>query len=200
MFAVQFDSETGLEVFIRKEVGKTVILGIKKRPRFEGGGLILFHNIEEAIAAEKILQAGEYEIKLVAPPPELRKGCDLALEINLVEKTGIERLLRQKEAIFVEILPLKGAGELLDVVKIKDFGDACMVKAGNMKLTFDKKTGVILNISGGGCPDIPFLHINMLDKKLTEVSRPKENGYTLCALMLDRAFADALEIFSRGGN
>jgi hypothetical protein len=177
-----------------------VILGIKKRPRFEGGGLILFHNIEEAIAAEKILKAGEYEIKLVAPPPELRKGCDLALEINLVEKAGIERLLRQKEAIFVEILPLKGAGELLDVVKIKDFGNACMVKAGNMKLTFDKKTGVILNISGGGCPDIPFLHISMLDKKLTEVSRPKENGYTLCALMLDRAFAEALEIFSRGGN
>ena len=177
-----------------------MILGIKKRPRFEGGGLILFHNIEEAIAAEKILKAGEYEIKLVAPPPELRKGCDLALEINLVEKAGIERLLRQKEATFVEILPLKGAGELLDVVKIKDFGDACMVKAGNMKLTFDKKTGVILNISGGGCPDIPFLHISMLDKKLTEVSRPKENGYTLCALMLDRAFAEALEIFSRGGN
>ena len=177
-----------------------MIFGIKKRPRFEGGGLILFHNVEEAIVAEKILKAGEYEIKLVAPPPELRKGCDLALEINLVEKAGIERLLRQKEAIFVEILPLKGAGELLDVVKIKDFGDACMVKAGNMKLTFDKKTGVILNISGGGCPDIPFLHISMLDKKLTEVSRPKENGYTLCALMLDRAFTEALEIWKQKGN
>ena len=200
MFAVQFDSETGLKVIIRKEVGKKVIFGIKKRPRFEGGGLILFYNVEEAIAAEKILKAGEYEIKLVAPPPELRKGCDLALEINLVEKAGIERLLRKKEAIFVEILPLKGAGELLDVVKTKDFGDACMVKAGNMKLTFDKKTGVILNISGGGCPDIPFLHISMLDKKLTEVSRPKENGYTLCALMLDRAFIESLEIWKQKGN
>ena len=87
-----------------------MILGIKKRLRFEGGGLILFHNIEETIAAEKILKTAEYEIKLVAPPPELRKGCDLALEINLVEKAGIERLLRKKEANFVEILPLKGAG------------------------------------------------------------------------------------------
>ena len=173
-----------------------MILGIKKRPRFEGGGLIIFRNIEEAIAAEKILKAAEYETKLVAPPAELRKGCDLALEINLVEKAGIERLLRRKSASFVKVLPLKSAGELLDVVRIKDFGDACMVKAGNMKLTFDKKTGVILNISGGGCPDIPFLHISMLDKKLTEVSRPKDNGYTLCALMLDRAFTESLEIWN----
>lgn len=177
-----------------------MLLGIKKQTRFEGGGLVLFQSIEEAIAAEKVLKAGNYETKLVAPPPQLRKGCDLAVEINIVEMAGVERLLSQKDAAFVEILPVKGAGELLDVVKIKDFGDACMVKAGNMKLTFDQKTGVILNISGGGCPDIPFLHISMLDKKLTEVSRPKENGYTLCALMLDRAFTEALEIWKHRGN
>jgi hypothetical protein len=175
-----------------------LIFNIKKNNRFEGGGLILFQNVEEAIRAEKVLKSGNYETRLVAPPPKLRKGCDLALEINIVEMTGVERLLHQKETSFVEILPLKGAGELLDVVKIKDFDDACMVKAGNMKLTFDKKTGVILNISGGGCPDIPFLHISMLDKKLTEVERPKDKGYTLCALMLDRAFTESLEIWQAG--
>ena len=174
------------------------MFGIKKKLNFEGGGLVLFGSVEEAIRAEKVLKAANYETKLVAPPPQLRKGCDLALEINIVEKAGVERLLLQKETSFVEILPLKGAGELLDVVKRTDFGDACMVKAGNMKLTFDKKTGVILNISGGGCPDIPFLHISMLDKKLTEVARPKENGYTLCALMLDRAFTESLEIWNKG--
>jgi len=177
-----------------------MVFGIKKHNSFEGDGLVLFHTVEEAIAAEKILKEYKYEVKLVAPPPKLRKGCDLAVEINIVERAGVERLLQEKEASFLEILPLKGAEALLDIVKIKDFADACMVKAGNMKLTFDRNTGVILNISGGGCPDIPFLHISMLDKKLTEVSRPRENGYTLCALMLDRAFAEALEIFSRGGN
>lgn len=177
-----------------------ILFGNKNKPRFEGGGLVLFHSVEEAIAAEKFLKSENYEVKLVAPPPQLRKGCDLALEINIVEKTGVERLLKQKEAGFVEILTLKGAGELLDVVKIKDFDDACMIKAGNMKLTFDKKSGVILNISGGGCPDIPFLHISMVDKKLTEVSRPKEKGYTLCSLMLDRAFTEALEIWDKGRN
>ena len=83
---------------------------INKRPRFEGDGLILFHNVEEAIAAEKILQAGEYEIKLVAPPPELRKGCDLAIEVNLVEKAGIERLLRKKESNLCGNIAVKRRG------------------------------------------------------------------------------------------
>jgi len=169
----------------------------KRQARFAGGGLVLFQSVEEAIAAEKTLRAHGYEVKLVAPPPKLRKGCDLAVEINIVEKAGVERLLRQQDAHFLEILPLKGVGELLDIVKVVNFDNACMVKAGNMKLTFDINTGVILNISGGGCPDIPFLHLAMVDKKITEVARPKENGHTLCALMLDRAFVEAAEIFNK---
>lgn len=176
------------------------LFGIKKNQKFEGGGLVLFDTVEEAIRAEKILQKAGYEKKLVAPPSELRRGCDLALEINLVEEPGVERLLREREAGFVEILPLKGAGELLSIVKITDFGDALMVKAGNMKLTYDKKSGVILNISGGGCPDIPYLHISMLDKKLTEAGRPKDQGYTLCALMLDRAYTEALDLWKKAEN
>ncbi len=169
----------------------------KDQNKFEGGGLVLFPAVDEAIAAEKILKAADFEVKLVAPPPALRKGCDLAVEFNIVEKVGVERALAQKGAYFVEILPLKGAGELLDVVKVVNFDDACMVKAGNMKLTFDKNTGVILNISGGGCPDIPYLHLSMVDKKITDVARPKDNGHTLCALMLDRAFVEAAEIFNK---
>jgi hypothetical protein len=175
-----------------------MLFGAKKKSYFAGGGLIIFNNVEEAIRAEKFLKQNDYETKLVAPPPQLRKGCDLALEINLTEKPGVERLLREKDTGFVEVLPLQGSGELLSIVKITDFGEALMVKAGNMKLTFDKKTGVILNISGGGCPDIPFLHISMLDRKLTEVSRPRDNGFTLCALMLDRAFTEARDIWQKG--
>jgi hypothetical protein len=38
----------------------------------------------------------------------------------------------------------------------------------------------------------------MLDKKLTELERPKDKGYTLCALMLDRAFTESLEIWQAG--
>jgi len=175
-----------------------MVFGFKKKNNFEGGGLVLFANVEEAIGAEKVLKAGEYETKLVAPPPDLRKGCDLALEINLVEKTGVERMLHERNLPFLEILPVKSGSELLQVVQVTDFGSAIMVKAGNMKLTFDRDTGFILNVSGGGCPDIPFLHAAMLDKKLAEAPRPRDVGYTLCSLMLDRAFAESLNIWSNG--
>jgi len=70
-----------------------------------------------------------------------------------------------------------------------------MVKAGNMKMSFDKSTGIIVNTSGGGCPDIPYLHIELVGRKLAEAPRPKDVGFTLCALMLDRAFEECLSLW-----
>jgi hypothetical protein len=168
----------------------------KKEQSFDGEGLLLFVQVPDAMKAEKILKNSGYIIKLVAPPPALRKGCDLALQINLVEQPGIERTLKEKDAEYIEITPLKNENqEILGIVKITDFDNAVMIKAGNMKLTFDKKSGVILNISGGGCPDIPYLYIELIDKKITEALRPKDIGFTLCALMLERALDESLEIW-----
>jgi hypothetical protein len=67
-----------------------------------------------------------------------------------------------------------------------------------MKLTFANKSGVIVNTSGGGCPDIPQLHAELIDKPLTEAPRPRDVGFTLCALMLDRALEECLRLW-RGG-
>lgn len=170
-----------------------------KKNGFEGGGLVLFDSVEEAMSGERALKADGVENRLVAPPPELRRGCDLALEINLVEKPAVERMLRSRQVAFIDILPMKGDAELLQVVQVTDFGEAVMVKAGNMKLTFDKASGVVLNISGGGCPDIPYLHAEMLAKSLDRAPRPKEMGHTLCSLMLDRAYVQSLEIWKNGG-
>lgn len=172
---------------------------MSKRQAFEGGGLVLFMEVLDAIKGEKTLKEAGYIVKLVAPPPRLRKGCDLALEINLVEQPGIERLLKQKGITYVSVIPLKvGTSKLLEMVKVTDFGNWVMVRAGNMKLTFNKNTGVILNTSGGGCPDIPYLHAELIGKKLTEAPRPKEIGFTLCALMLDRALEECLILWNRG--
>jgi hypothetical protein len=167
----------------------------KTKNSFEGGGIILFENVESALKAERVLKKESCETKLVAPPPALRKGCDLALEINIMEAAGIERALKSRGAEFMEIHPLNGSGALLEIVKITDFGDAIMVKAANMKLTFEKGTGRVLNISGGGCPDIPYLHAMMADRQLRDLPRPRDVGRTLCALMLDRAYVESLEIW-----
>jgi len=171
----------------------------RKKVAFEGGGLVLVREVHEAMLAEKILKQAGYQVRLVAPPPELRKGCDLAVEINLVEKPGIERILHQNDVAYVEVMPLKvGTSAILEIVRITDFGDWLMVKAANMKLTFEKKSKIIVNTSGGGCPDIPHMHAELIDKPVGEAPRPRDIGFTLCALMLDRALEESLALQNRG--
>jgi hypothetical protein len=171
----------------------------QQKAKFEGGGLILFQEVPHAMAAEKVLKSLGYTVKLVAPPPQLRKGCDLAVEINLVEQPGIERVLRENDLAYVGIDPIRvKTAPLLDIVKVTDFGDWIMVKAGNMKITYEKASGVIVNVSGGGCPDIPYLHAELIDKRLDEAPRPKDLGFTLCALNLDRAFDECLTLYLKG--
>jgi len=176
------------------------ILNQQQKVKFDGGGLVLFQEVQHAMIAEKVLKSAGYIVRLVAPPPELRKGCDLAVEINLVEQPGIERVLREKDMAYISIDPIRiKTAPLLEVVKVTDFGEWVMVRAGNMKITYEKSSGVIVNVSGGGCPDIPYLHAELIDKQLDEAPRPKDLGFTLCALNLDRAFDECLTLRT-GGN
>ena len=73
-----------------------------------------------------------------------------------------------------------------------------MVKSGNMKISYEKKSGIIVNISGGGCPDIPYLNAMMVDKTLDETPLPRDIGYTLCATMLQRAYDEAVKLHKEG--
>lgn len=170
---------------------------LKAKGKAESRGLLLFEKVEDAIRAEEILKEADYAVRLVAPPPTFRMGCDLAIEINLVEQIDIERLLRGKGINYLKAAPLKGSSELLDIVKVTEFKDATMIKAGNMKVTFDKNNGTILNVSGGGCPDIPYVSASLIGKKLTDAPRPKDIGFTLCAMMADRAFVECLEFWRK---
>ena len=166
---------------------------------FVGDGIVIFDDVAQAMKAEKIVKNGGYEVKLVAPPPEMRMGCDLGLEINLVEQNGLERLFKEKEVHYKHILPLaRGSSRVCEIVKITDYGKWTMVKAGNMKLTYEKASGIIVNISGGGCPDIPYLNAEMVDRTLVESPLPRDLGYTLCATMLQRAYDEAVILHAEG--
>jgi len=165
----------------------------------EADGIITFSDVASAMKAEKAIQTAGYDVKLVAPPPQLRMGCDLALEISLVQQQGIERLLQDQHLPYTKFLPIStGSTRMCNIVKVTDFGKWVMVKAGNMKLSYEKDTGEIVNISGGGCPDIPYLHAEMMDKPLKQAPHPRELGYTLCATMLQRAYEEALQL-EKGG-
>lgn len=171
----------------------------KKKTSLGGTRLVLFQDVQDAMRGERELKKARYMVRLVAPPPELRRGCDLALEINAVEQPGIERVLKENDVAYLEIAPLREESvELLEIVRVTDFGRWAMVKAANMKLTFDKETGIIVNVSGGGCPDIPYLYAELVDKSLKEAPRPRDAGFTLCARMLDRALEEALVLWEGG--
>lgn len=171
----------------------------QRRLSFKGDGIIIFNDVADAMKGEKVIKGAGYDVKLVAPPPQMRMGCDLALEINLVEQPGIERVMKSQDVAYKDILPLtQSSTQICEVVKITDFGRWTMVKAGNMKLSYEKASGRIVNISGGGCPDIPYLNVEMVGKNLMDAPQPRELGYTLCATMLQRAYEEALALHKEG--
>jgi hypothetical protein len=116
-----------------------------------------------------------------------------------VEHVGAERALLEADVHLKEwVDDTVGTAEVCDLVTTVDFGEWLMVRAGNMKIVVEKATGTIVNTSGGGCPDIPYLNLELVGRRVDEVPRPKELGYTLCGLMLDRAYVEVRALLEAG--
>ncbi len=152
-------------------------------------GILVFENTTEVIRAEQLLKAGGWEIKVKGPPPEIRSGCDLVIEFPLVEELSIIRKLAEAGIVPVEAVPVSDVLlEPVDLLQVKEFGKYLMVRAANMKITVDRDTGRIVNVSGGGCPDVPYLAEQMVDRCLDEAPQPRDIGHTLCAYALQIAY------------
>lgn len=154
---------------------------------------MVFGNTSEVIRAEKVLRAADFAVKVVGPPPKIRTGCDLAVEYPLIESLNILRLLEEAGTPPLQAIPV--TGPLLtpvELFQIKDFGEHLMVRAANMKLTVEKATGVIVNVSGGGCPDVPYLAARLIGLPLAQAPSPREIGHTLCGYALGLAFEEML--------
>lgn len=174
--------------------------GIPTDQEEKGKGLFLFQEAGEAIRAEKTLTGAGYEVRVMAPPPRLRTGCDLVILFDLVEQTGMARLLKEAGNPPLDIVPVSnGAMAPLDICRITDYGDHLMVRAANMKITVEKAGQRIVNISGGGCPDIPYLAQRMIGKSLLECVSPAEIGFTLCAYTLNVAYEEARRLLAVSG-
>jgi len=171
------------------------LFGKKKKtpgPVSADRGLLVFENTSEVIRAEALLKSRGWNIRVMGPPPELRTGCDLVIEFPLMEELDVIRLLRGAGASLpLSVVPVNSP--LLtpvDLFQIKDFGDFIMVRAANMKLTVEKATRTIVNVSGGGCPDVPFLAVRLIGKTLDDAPHPREIGHTLCGYALALAFEE----------
>jgi hypothetical protein len=114
-------------------------------------GILLYGTVQEVILVNRMLAGKGFQVRLVAPPPEVRVGCDLAIEFNLIEQEAVETLLKQEGITPQKIVSTK---EMLpDILKrssIIEIDSYFMCKAGNMKITIDKQEHRIVNISGGG--------------------------------------------------
>ncbi len=168
----------------------------KKHATLEQGqkadrGLLVFENTSEVIQAENLLKKKGWEIRVMGPPPEIRSGCDLVIEFPLIEELKIRKVLQDAGIPPLQAVPVTGPLlQPVDLFKIKDFGRHLMVQAANMKLTIDKQSLTIVNISGGGCPDVPYLAEQMVGKNLHEAPSPREIGHTLCGYALQLAYEE----------
>jgi len=154
-------------------------------------GILVFENTSEVIRAETVLKGEGWKIRVMGPPPEIRTGCDLVIEFPLIEELNILRTLEAAGAEPVQVVPV--SSPLLhpvDLFQTKDFGRYLMVRAANMKLTIDKETLAVVNISGGGCPDVPYLAREMVGKSLVNAPAPEAIGHTLCGYALQLAYEE----------
>ncbi len=154
-------------------------------------GILVFSHTSEVIRAEKVLKEGGWSIRVMGPPPEIQSGCDLVIEFFIIEELNILKVLEKYQLTPLEVVPVSGPLlKPVDLFQVKDFGRFLMVRAANMKLTVDKETRSIVNVSGGGCPDVPYLAWELVGRPLDRAPRPWDLGHTLCGYALELAFQE----------
>jgi len=175
-----------LGFFKRKEEPQPALAGADR-------GILVFANTSEVIRAEGLLQKKGWQIKVMGPPPEIQTGCDLVIEFPLLEELNITRALQEADIPPLGVVPVQSPLlKPVDLFQIKDYGRYLMVRAANMKLTLDKKARTIVNISGGGCPDVPYLARQMVGKAISQAPQPRQLGHTLCGYALQLAYEEML--------
>lgn len=171
---------------------RSAVRGGSSAARTAGRGILLFSETGEVIRAEAALKEAGFAVKVKAPPPALRTGCDLVIEFDLISAPAVMDSLRKSRLNHLQLLPV--SDELLEPVSVfqhKDYGAYLMVRAANMKISVEKGSGRIVNVSGGGCPDVPYLAKLLVGKTLAEARPPLERGRTLCGYALQLAFDEA---------
>lgn len=154
-------------------------------------GLLVFSHTGEVIKAESLLRKAGLAVEVKGPPPQLRTGCDMVVVFELVSQTLIlETLakggLRPEQAVSAHDVLL----EPVSLYQVKHLDHWIMVRAANMKITLDKRDGCIVNISGGGCPDVPWLAHCLCGLRLDEAPEPRSLGQTLCCYSLQKAYEE----------
>ena len=159
-------------------------------------GFLVFQHTGEVIQAERGLQAAGFRVEVKGPPPELRTGCDMVLTFPLMKEHAVRRVLEELRLNPLNVVPVSATMlEPVSLFRVTDYGQWIMVQAANVKLTFERESGLIVNISGGGCPDVPYLAGLLVGRKLDDAEEPRLKGHTLCSYALQKAFLEARRLW-----
>ncbi len=155
-------------------------------------GFLAFQHTGDVIRAEQTLAAKGFSVSVMAPPPQMRTGCDMVLVFDIMLEPSVRSTLAEAGITPEAVVPMSDPLlEPVSLYQVKDFGHWFMVRAANMKITVEIETGKIVNISGGGCPDVPYLAMLLNGRRLDAAEEPRRRGQTLCAYALQRAFEEA---------
>lgn len=154
-------------------------------------GLLVFSHTGEVIKAEGLLRQAGLAVEVKGPPPQLRTGCDMVVVFELVSQTVVLEVLnnagiRPENVVTAHDVLL----EPVSLYQVKRLDHWLMVRAANMKITLDTRDGRIVNISGGGCPDVPWLAHCLCGMRLDEAPEPRSLGQTLCCYSLQKAYEE----------
>jgi hypothetical protein len=178
---------------------KDIFLKVLRRAHSDahGTGVALFEQTGDVIRAEQLLKDAGIPVAVKAPPSHMRKGCDLAIEYRLEQEPFLRGIFDANNLRPLGFFPvtedLPGPASLF---AHKDFGEYMMVRAANMKITIEKVSGRIVNVSGGGCPDVPHLARILVNQTLGEAEPPRKKGQSLCAYALHLAFEEAKRLWN----
>jgi hypothetical protein len=154
-------------------------------------GLLIFTNTSEVIRAETLLKREGIDVSVKGPPPSVRTGCDLAIEFPLNSGLRVTAILAHSKIKPLRILPVSDPSlEPVSLFQTTDYGEYLMVRAANMKITISKIDEKIVNVSGGGCPDVPYLADQLVGKTLMNCPAPLSLGQTLCGYALYLAYEE----------
>ena len=155
-------------------------------------GLLVFDHTGEVIRAERLLRKAGLDVEVKGPPPELRTGCDMVVVFELVSQARVLDVLEREGLAPSQVVSAHDVLlEPVSLFQIKHLDDRwLMVRAANMKITLDAADGRIVNISGGGCPDVPWVAHRLCGLRLDEAPEPLSLGQTLCCYSLQKAFEE----------
>lgn len=171
---------------------RTLATGQQDAATVSDRGFLVFAHTGDVIRAEKTLRAHGFDVEVKGPPPQLRTGCDMVVLFPLLRQAAALECLR---AAGLEPEQVVAAHDVLlepvDLFQTRRRDHWLMVRAASMKITIDLRDRRIVNISGGGCPDVPWLAHKLCGLTLDEAPEPNSLGQTLCCYSLQKAFEEA---------